>query len=120
MYQISRLVNLKLWLQEASLYCNSLLLFQICWAVISPIFLIVIFLAAVCTWEAPKYSGVITYPEWAHIVGWVLVGISAIQIPLWALIQTMYYLCKGRVGQVTNNHAKDNANEEFPPSATLL
>jgi len=73
---------------------------KICWAVISPIFLIVIFLAAVCTWEAPKYSGVITYPEWAHIVGWVLVGISAIQIPLWALIQTMYYLCKGRVGQV--------------------
>lgn len=73
---------------------------KICWGFISPLFLIVIFLAAVITWTEPKYNGVVTYPEWAHIVGWVLVGLSAVQIPLWAVIQTFYYLCKGRIGQV--------------------
>jgi len=73
---------------------------KICWALISPIFLMVIFLAAVITWKEHKYSKVISYPEWAHYVGWALVGVSAIQVPLWALIQTLYYAVKGRVSQV--------------------
>ena len=43
---------------------------------------------------------VIPYPEWAHIVGWVLVGISAVQIPFWAIVMTIYHLAKGRISQV--------------------
>ena len=76
------------------------LIFQITWAGISPIFLTIIFVASVATWKEPKYNGKVTYPDWAHYVGWGLVGISAVQIPLWAIIQTFYYLVKGRVGQV--------------------
>jgi len=73
---------------------------KITWAGISPIFLTIIFVASVATWKEPKYNGKVTYPDWAHYVGWGLVGISAVQIPLWAIIQTFYYLVKGRVGQV--------------------
>ena len=43
---------------------------------------------------------VVPYPEWAHIVGWVLVGISAVQIPLWAILMTIYHTAKGRISQV--------------------
>ena len=73
---------------------------KVCWAAISPIFLIVIFVSSIITWEEHKYSKVITYPEWAHIAGWVMVGISAVQIPLWAILQSLYYAVKGRISQV--------------------
>jgi len=43
---------------------------------------------------------VVPYPDWAHIVGWVMVGISAVQIPLWAILMTIYHTAKGRISQV--------------------
>jgi len=73
---------------------------KLCWGAISPIFLIVVFILAVVGWSEPKYSSVVPYPEWAHIVGWVLVGISAVQIPLWAILMTIYHTAKGRISQV--------------------
>lgn len=42
----------------------------------------------------------IPYPEWAHAVGWTLVGLSAVQVPLWAILQTLYYAYQGNVSQV--------------------
>ena len=33
-------------------------------------------------------------------MGWMLVGLSAIQVPLWAITNTLYYLAKGKVQQV--------------------
>ena len=47
-----------------------------------------------------RYNGVIPYPPWAHTVGWVLVGLSAIQVPLWAILTTLYYAAKGKVQKV--------------------
>ena len=47
---------------------------------ISPVFLLVIFLLAIYNWTEHKYANVIPYPEWAHYVGWGLVGISAVQV----------------------------------------
>jgi len=73
---------------------------KITWAIISPLFLLVILIASLWTWENPKYNGNIEYPEWAHGVGWMLVGLSAIQVPLWAILNTLYYLAKGKVQQV--------------------
>jgi solute carrier family 6 amino acid transporter-like protein 5/7/9/14 len=73
---------------------------KLCWGLISPIVLVVIFIIAVVGWEDPMYSQVIPYPFWAHIVGWVLVGISAIQIPFWAIVMTIYHAAKGRMSQV--------------------
>ena len=70
------------------------------WALISPVFLLVIFLVGVITWEEHMYSVVVPYPEWATWIGWGLVGISAVQIPLWAVLMTLYYLIKGRPSQV--------------------
>ena len=44
-------------------------------------------------YQAPTY-GDYEYPEWAVYVGWGLAGISLVQIPLWALLTILYYLCK--------------------------
>ena len=65
--------------------------------------LFILFMLGVVLWEDPKYNDVVPYPDWAHTVGWVLVGLSAIQVPLWALIMSFYYLVKGRLKQVIVN-----------------
>ncbi len=72
---------------------------KICWAFISPLFLLAIFLLAIFTWTEHKYSGKVPYPEWAHYVGYGLVGISAVQIPLWAVLTVLYYLIRRRPSQ---------------------
>lgn len=98
-----------MWIYGVKNVCNDFKLmlgsppswfWKICWAGISPIFLIVIFLASVSNYEEHKYAGVVPYPEWATAVGWTLVAISAVQIPLWAVIMTVYYMAKGKVAQV--------------------
>ena len=33
-------------------------------------------------------------------MGWALVALSAVQIPLWAVLMTIYYAIKGRISQV--------------------
>eukprot|EP00095_Tigriopus_kingsejongensis_P003208 maker-scaffold50_size457468-snap-gene-1.20 protein:Tk03208 transcript:maker-scaffold50_size457468-snap-gene-1.20-mRNA-1 annotation:"GABA transporter " len=73
---------------------------KICWGVISPIFLISIFLVGVITWDGHTYSEVIPYPDWATNIGWALVYLSAIQIPLWAVITTISYAIQGKIGKV--------------------
>ena len=62
--------------------------------------LFILFMLGIIFWEDPKNNGVTPYPDWAHQIGWVLVGLSAIQVPLWALIMSFYYLIKGRLSQV--------------------
>ena len=41
-----------------------------------------------------RYNGDIEYPDWGHAIGWTLMGLSAVQIPLWAILMTVYYLFK--------------------------
>merc|ERR1711963_881619 len=72
---------------------------KITWAIVAPLFLLKILIASVATWKSPKYNGVITYPDWAHTLGWVLVALSAVQVPLWAILTTIYYAAKGRIQQ---------------------
>ena len=69
--------------------------FQICWAII-PVILIVIFGVTIYHWVPPTYGGVVFYPDWAHGIGWFLTLIVALQIPLGALIALIYYSVKGR------------------------
>jgi len=76
---------------------------KLCWGLISPIFLVVVFILAIVDWSDPQYSNVVPYPWWAHIVGWVLVGISAVQIPFWAIIMTIYHTVKGRITSYKTN-----------------
>ena len=51
----------------------------------SPFVLVLIFVASCAEWEVPVY-GAVTYPSWAHNIGWVLAFLSIFQIPLWAII----------------------------------
>ena len=52
-----------------------------------------IFAYSMYEYQPPKYGDYV-YPEWAVYVGWGLAGISLVQIPLWALLTMLYYLCK--------------------------
>jgi len=62
--------------------------FKICWTVISPLALITVFVAGCVTWTRPSY-GAVQYPEWAHIIGWLLFSLSVVQIPVWLLIMSL-------------------------------
>ena len=48
----------------------------------------------------------VPYPDWAHAVGWTLVAISAVQVPLWAILMTLYYAIKGRIKDVVKPTSK--------------
>ena len=61
---------------------------------ISPVFLVVIFIAACSDWHQPSY-GSVSYPPWAHTIGWVLMLVSVIQIPFWLFIMTIVSLMEG-------------------------
>lgn len=68
---------------------------KICWAVVSPVLLTLIFIAGLVDWDASKY------PPWAQGVGWCVAGVSVLQIPLWAIIMPLYYhFKKGNVWDV--------------------
>ena len=68
----------------------SLTYLQVCWIIISPLLLMVILVAALIDWTKPSY-GPLTYPEWAHGVGFTLTVISVIQIPIWFIITIVMY-----------------------------
>ena len=55
---------------------------------LSPLILLLIFLAACAEWELPAY-GAISYPGWAHTIGWVLTLLSVLQIPAWLIISCL-------------------------------
>ncbi|XP_040580671.1 sodium- and chloride-dependent glycine transporter 1 [Lepeophtheirus salmonis] len=73
---------------------------KITWVVISPLVLIFIIVASIFEIESLKYDGDIPYPPWAQWVYWALVIIPAVQIPLWALITSIYYLFKRKLHRV--------------------
>lgn len=79
---------------------------KLCWGFISPVFLVVVFILAVVGWSNPTYAGIVPYPDWAHYLGWALVGISAVQIPFWAIVMTIYHAAKGRISQVVKPTSK--------------
>jgi len=76
------------------------ILTKICWAFVCPVALLVIFILSLVYWQTPSYNQTVPYPEWAHWLGWVLVGISAVQVPLWAVLMSLVYLCKRKLTSV--------------------
>merc|ERR1719342_1890224 len=36
------------------------------------------------------------YPDWAHVIGWLLMLVSVIQIPIWFIIMTAVSIMEGK------------------------
>jgi solute carrier family 6 amino acid transporter-like protein 5/7/9/14 len=74
---------------------------KIMWAFVCPAFLLVIFCFSIQgKIENPPTYGGVPYPDWFYACGWALCGLSAFQIPLWAIFMTLYYASKGKVKDV--------------------
>ncbi|QQP41286.1 Transporter [Caligus rogercresseyi] len=78
---------------------------KITWVVIAPLTLIFIIGVTIYELTEVKYDEVIPYPTWALWVYWALVLIPVVQIPLWALITSVYYLLKGKNRTRHTTHA---------------
>jgi len=71
----------------------------ILWRLI-PFLLCAILGMSLSNWKPPTMGDCLTspstcikYPDWIHGVGYFLILIVAAQIPIWAIIMTLYYLC---------------------------
>ena len=69
------------------------------WRII-PFALCLILGVALWVWEQPTAGNCLTspetcikYPEWVHGIGILLILIVVTQIPIWAVITSLYYLC---------------------------
>ena len=92
---------------------------KFCWAVVSPAFLITIFLLSIFTWTEFKYAGVIPYPDWAHDIGKLLILLSAIQVPLWAFLTMITYKIRGeKVSHVLKPNSRWGPGDEFTKMTT--
>jgi len=69
--------------------------FKICWFVVSPVALVTVFIAGCASWTKPSY-GTVAYPDWAHLIGWLLMLVSVIQIPIWFIIMTVVSIIEGK------------------------
>lgn len=58
---------------------------RICWLIVTPLLLIIIFIYTVAT-LSPLTYGDRSLPESAHVAGWILLCVGVLQIPLWMLI----------------------------------
>ncbi|CAG2231692.1 sodium-dependent dopamine transporter-like [Mytilus edulis] len=58
---------------------------RVCWMVVAPLFLLVIMLYGVISFQPITYADYV-YPDGANIIGWFVAGSSVICIPLFALI----------------------------------
>jgi len=72
---------------------------KVSWLVFSPILLLTLLIVSLAFIRFPlnplhpQYA----YPDWAHIFGWVLVGLSAAQVPLMALVMSFVFCCKRKI-----------------------
>ncbi|GAB6024015.1 Solute carrier 6 [Chamberlinius hualienensis] len=69
---------------------------KICWAGICPVVLLALFIVYCIQFEPPMY-GCYNYPDWGHGIGWALLLISVIQIPIFAVGYLIYYGLKGDI-----------------------
>jgi len=61
------------------------LYWRVCWFFISPVLLTAVLIWSLVTFKSPGYKGYM-FPEWAQIIGWVIIGIALFFIPLMAII----------------------------------
>lgn len=65
--------------QEPSIY------WRLCWFIITPFSLIIIFIYTVIMMQPLTYAG-ISYPTSAHVAGSMLLAFGVLQIPLWMMV----------------------------------
>ncbi|KAJ1524970.1 hypothetical protein ONE63_009822 [Megalurothrips usitatus] len=61
---------------------------RITWGFFAPVILTVIFVYSLVDYKPLRYEQY-DYPDWADVLGWMLALASMIQIPFWAVVQTM-------------------------------
>ncbi|CAD7077283.1 unnamed protein product [Hermetia illucens] len=55
---------------------------RICWAVLTPGLLIVIFVYSMVNYSPVTYSNNL-YPDIAYVFGWLIIGLAFLQVPIW-------------------------------------
>ncbi|XP_043210928.1 sodium- and chloride-dependent neutral and basic amino acid transporter B(0+)-like isoform X1 [Amphibalanus amphitrite] len=92
-----------MWVYGVNRFCDNIqfmndfkpsIVFKVCWVLIAPFMLGIIFVYSTYQFEPPTY-GDEEYPTWAVGVGWALAGVSVLQIPIWGLCVLVYYTFKG-------------------------
>ena len=69
--------------------------------------LTLIFAISIFFWEEPSYGGgTVFYPEWAHGIGWFLIILAAIQIPIVGIVVIVHHARQGAVGDAFKPTAK--------------
>ncbi|XP_046659256.1 sodium-dependent proline transporter-like [Homalodisca vitripennis] len=58
---------------------------RVSWCVFGPIILSTIFIYSLVDYKPLRYENY-DYPDWADGIGWVLAGLSTLQIPFWAIV----------------------------------
>ncbi|XP_018371466.1 PREDICTED: sodium-dependent nutrient amino acid transporter 1-like isoform X2 [Trachymyrmex cornetzi] len=58
---------------------------RMCWFIVTPFILITIFIYTIATLSPLTYGGT-SLPGYAHAIGWTILSIGVVQIPLWMLI----------------------------------
>ena len=98
---------------------EPMVFWRICWAVLAPGFLITIFLLSIFTWTEFKFADVIPYPDWAHTIGKLLILLSALQVPLWAILTMIVYKIRGqKVSRVLKPNSSWGPGDKFTAMTT--
>lgn len=88
-----------MWFYGVNRFCDDIeymlgfrpnLYWRVCWAIIAPVSLLCLFIYFCADFVLPTY-GCYSYPTWGHGVGWALLLVSVIQIPLFAIGVLIYY-----------------------------
>ena len=60
-------------------------IFQICWAIVSPLLIIILWVFSLMNYSPPSY-GSYTNPTWSFVLGWCITSLSILPIPVLAII----------------------------------
>jgi len=77
------------------LQTRTSIVLKVLWALV-PILLVVVQGFSLASFEAPTARnalGTVYYPGWVHSIGVALILVVILQIPLWAVVTTLYYMC---------------------------
>ncbi|XP_033101100.1 sodium- and chloride-dependent neutral and basic amino acid transporter B(0+)-like, partial [Anneissia japonica] len=70
---------------RSRLNSNMFYYWRISWCFMTPLALIVVQVYSLIYWEKPSYNG--DYPEWAHVIGWLISATTFIVMPLFMLVE---------------------------------
>lgn len=67
---------------------------RVCWSIISPIFLLVLFILSIVAYKPMELNGYV-YPDWAAVVGWLITCSSIAPIPIYIIYK--FLITKGSI-----------------------